>query len=164
MKHGGLEFRSNRKFQERYWRIERIGWVCMALLLIAALAGLTGAGGPLSRGHVQAGDARMDYPRISRWAMADEMTVTFENSRAGEVEFLLPEGFLKVYSIEAITPQPVAMKAVAHGQLFRVALGGGTGRKTVKLSLRATAPAWLHKDRIWIGGTASEPFSFIILP
>jgi hypothetical protein len=36
-------------FQRRLWRAERIGWGCMALLVLAALAGLTGGGGPLSR-------------------------------------------------------------------------------------------------------------------
>lgn len=53
----GLEVGADRPFQERLWFWERVGWAAMLLLVVAALAGLTGTTGPASWGKVEAGGA-----------------------------------------------------------------------------------------------------------
>lgn len=51
---GDLDIAQDLEHQRREWVIERIGWAIMALILLAALAGLLGSG-PLS-------NARIDHP------------------------------------------------------------------------------------------------------
>ncbi len=42
-----LELDEDRNFQERWWTAERIAWIGFALVIVVALAGLTGLGGPV---------------------------------------------------------------------------------------------------------------------
>ncbi|HET8720461.1 MAG TPA: hypothetical protein VFM24_00430, partial [Nitrospira sp.] len=40
----GIQFDQDLRFQERIWRIERVGWLAMAAILFAAVLGLFGRG------------------------------------------------------------------------------------------------------------------------
>lgn len=53
-------------FQEKDWRFQRIGWVIMILIIIAALLGLFGDG-PFSHGNIAADDGTsVVYEKITR--------------------------------------------------------------------------------------------------
>jgi hypothetical protein len=41
---GDLELEQDVQYQQRSWAFERIGWIAMSLIAIAALLGLTGSG------------------------------------------------------------------------------------------------------------------------
>jgi hypothetical protein len=62
---GSLEVEQDLGLQQRMWRVQRVGWGVMALLVLAAAAGLTGSG-PLSQtsAATPGGALRLDYDRF----------------------------------------------------------------------------------------------------
>jgi hypothetical protein len=55
-----LDLDEDRLFQERYWSFQRFAWVLFLFVVVGALCGLTGSGGPFSRATVEgAGGARI---------------------------------------------------------------------------------------------------------
>ena len=63
-------------FQERQWKVERIGWALMALIALAGLAGLFG-GGPLSAATVGGDNLPLEvmYGRFVRHRTPTELTL-----------------------------------------------------------------------------------------
>lgn len=157
----GLEIETDRRFQERVWIFERAGWIAMLLIVVAALAGLTGTSGPASSASVEAGGAKIDYPRIARWQTADSMTVEFSGAGTGRV--LLPSAFLEAMSVENVTPQPTRVVATPQGAIFEFELGGGAGDKRVDFALRPDSPSFPQRVA---GDVEGDPFeiSFMVLP
>ena len=51
--------------QRTFWRIQRLGWACMAAIVAAAVVGVFGDG-RLAEASIRAGDVSMAYERIQR--------------------------------------------------------------------------------------------------
>lgn len=113
----GLQLDEHRRFQERFWTIERGAWIGFGLLLLAALLGLTGSGGALSRAtaHLQGGS--IDHPRVARWQSAAEMVVTFA-AGAAERRLTLSRNFSDALQVEAIQPEPQSTAATGDGAVL----------------------------------------------
>ena len=158
-----LDLDSDRSFQEKWWVIERIGWLIMLAIVLAALAGLTGRGGPLASAEVEAGDVRVTYPRVARWQTAAEMTVEFPAQRMGSGEILLPSDFVSLFSVESVSPQPSRVVVRPEGMLYEFELDGVSGPKKAEFALRAVRPSFWRTVRSQ-AAAAPESMSFIILP
>lgn len=101
----GLQVEEHRRFQSVFWRLERVAWMVFALILVLALAGLTGGGGYLAQGTVQIGGAQVEYPRVARWQAADELRIAFP-AGAELHRLTLGGAFLDHYAVETATPAP----------------------------------------------------------
>jgi hypothetical protein len=66
-----LEVREQLKFTWHFGTVQRIGWAIMAVFVLAALGGLTGAGGLFSRKLIGAAEA----PAVMRVGREDHLTV-----------------------------------------------------------------------------------------
>lgn len=159
-----LEIDVDPAFQERWWRVERVAYLLMGALVIAALCGLTGAGGPLSRGQVQAGGATIDYPRIARWQSAEDASIRFAPDTTGEVDVLLSTRFAEAFDVEGVQPQPVSAGSTAAGHRLTFDLGTARGSKTVVLSLRPAHPGLPDRGTVRIGDAPPATLGFVILP
>lgn len=115
----GLQLEEHRRFQERFWKIERIAWVAFAIVTVGALLGLTGAGGPLATASAESSNAVISYPRVARWETADELQITFR-SRDGVPERMvtLSPGFAKTFQLEDVQPKPSETAISDRGQLL----------------------------------------------
>lgn len=63
----GLQLHEHRRFQERFWTVERKAWCVFALIIAAGLLGAFGSGGPLATKVTLIDRAIVEHPRISRW-------------------------------------------------------------------------------------------------
>ena len=165
----GLEIEADRAFQERWWRVERVGWVLMALLVVVAAIGLTGGGGSLSRAQLDASGATIDYPRIGRWQSPEVVTISIPSAAPGLVDVLLPGNFLEVYTVESVSPQPYSVMSTPDGQVFTFELGGSTreiegGTNTVLFALRAARPSLPASGRVRVGTARPVELDFVVLP
>lgn len=109
----GLEIEQDLEFQRRSWTFQRGGWVVMILVLVAALAGLLGAG-PLSSSTVTVpGALRVDYQRFSRYQTSETLVVHIDPAavRGSAVRIGLDRDFLGVSKVETVTPPPVSVRA-----------------------------------------------------
>ncbi|MSU90281.1 hypothetical protein GE300_11730 [Rhodobacteraceae bacterium 2CG4] len=130
----GLQIDEDRQFQERFWKAERIAWICFAAILLAALAGMTGGGGPLAHGSAEQADTQVIYPRISRWR-ADETLTLVLGPGDGLRQILMPKKFLDVFELESIQPEPLG--AVAEPEGLRLSFAATGAGAMVRLGIRA---------------------------
>jgi|SRR5688572_19437271 len=107
-----LESAEHLRHQQREWLAERIGWVAIAVILLAAMAGLLGHG-PLShRRHAGVdGLVAAEYDGIGRHHAPARLRIIVANSRPDrEIEVSLPRSFLDAVQIEQIVPEPAATR------------------------------------------------------
>jgi len=101
----GLQLDEKRKLHRAFWAVERVAWVTFALVLVLALAGLTGSGGPLSKVTVGFPAGEAEYPRVARWEASDELLVRF-NSGAETRRLALDHSFFEYFEVEGVQPEP----------------------------------------------------------
>jgi hypothetical protein len=104
-------------FQRWEWRVQRVGWVLMVLILVAAVLGFLGGPGFLNdmQWGNQGGSLLVEGRRIERHHRPTEMTVHLDKSavKDGRVTFWIAESFLKKVKIESVMPEPLEMKRTA---------------------------------------------------
>mgnify|MGYP006172382717 CR=1 FL=1 len=159
-----LEVDEDRAFQEKFWTFQRIAWFFMALILVAALAGATGSGGPLAHGTASGPGGSIDYPRIARWQAAERMTVRLPPDAAGTASLELDGAFTRTFMIENIEPQPASSMATARGHRFEFDVGDGPGEKKIILHLRAASPALPVQAPARLGDGPPMPLRLLVLP
>lgn len=136
-----LQIHEDRVFQERMWTAERVAWIGFASVLLIALLGLTGQGGPLQRATASSGAGQIDYPRVTRWATSDEIVLTLPAAPGADRAVVeTDDHFARIFRIEDIQPAPAESLALPDGQRLVFALGeGGWGQ--VSLHVRAMKPS-----------------------
>ncbi|WP_051935415.1 hypothetical protein [Deinococcus sp. YIM 77859] len=108
-----LDITQDLEFHRRELRAEKIGWLLMLLVVVAALLGVFGSG-PLSKGQVRAagGALSAEYPRFARYLAPAELRLTFDPAavQEGALHVWLSREFLDEVQVEAITPEPDAQQ------------------------------------------------------
>ena len=150
-----LEVADDRAWQERFWTVQRVGWLVMALFILAALFGATGKGGPLASASAATPDGTLEYPRITRWQSAEDVIVRLPDSAAGDIELLVSPEFAEVYSVDSIVPQPSQSEATSEGHLFTFA-ATGKGPKEIILHVTAGKPAFGQPVDVRIGQSVAR--------
>jgi hypothetical protein len=100
--------------QRRVWRVQRVAWALMALLVLAALLGLTGSG-PLSRRSVTSADGavRVEYERFLRRGATTTLRIHArpnEREAAGLAVWVV-RSYLEDVTIQGVQPPPERVQA-----------------------------------------------------
>ena len=110
---GDLEINEDIAHERLEWRLERIGWTVMALVLVAALAGLLGPG-PLSSAIRTGNDSklRLEYNRFVR---AEGPTLLRIRSAAdlatnGQLRLWIGREYIETVEIKHIDPEPASVE------------------------------------------------------
>ncbi|MEJ8571471.1 hypothetical protein [Microbaculum marinum] len=140
----GLQIDERPRLQKVFWRVERVSWILFLLAVLAAVAGLTGAGGYLSRQVLELGDAQVDLPRISRWQTAETMTLTIPGTEKRHV-LRVSNSFAEHFAIEQIVPEP-RRSSVADGAIEFEFAAEGPGAHFIAFGLRPTRPGTASFD------------------
>jgi hypothetical protein len=111
---------SDHRFHRNEWRIQRIGWVLVALFLALAVAGLFGSG-PLSHAHVDNGAGRLDYERFTRYGLPTDLVVTPAASAHGVTRVEIGGDYLAAFPVEHITPEPAAVRLAGPNIIYEFA-------------------------------------------
>lgn len=106
IRRNGLQIAENRTFQDRFWRAQRIAWAGFALILLLALLGVTGSGGPYSRLKIAFEDGSVEIPRFSRWQASDHLSALLPPGD-GNRRLTIGSEFLRTFQVEDIEPQPL---------------------------------------------------------
>ncbi len=125
----------------REWQIQRVGWVVLASIVVAALAGLFGPG-PLSWSRVSADDGGIvvDYSRFARDGGPTTFTVTVapEAVAEGMVDVWIADTLLDGLEVRQITPEPSSQTSVDGGVVLTFVVGEGAG---LEAAITATVDA-----------------------
>jgi hypothetical protein len=154
---GDLEIAEDMPFQERVWRLQRVGWAVFALIVAASALGLFGAG-PLSSATAEQGPLRVEYQRFERFETSGSFDVRVAPGAAGAtLELSLPHEYLRHVEVTTVSPQPREVR-------------DGGDRLTYEFVLQDDgAPAWItfHVTprrpgplRVWVGLGDEPPVEF----
>jgi hypothetical protein len=112
-------------FQQRNWRVQRIGWMVLGLLIVAGLAGLMGPG-PLSRVNARAGERlEVDYERFVRHGAASELKVTVRRPASGQVRVAISRDYLDQLNLERVRPSPTEVQSSGGDAVYVFGHAGG---------------------------------------
>jgi len=156
----GLQLDEKRKFHRAFWVVERIAWVAFALVLVLALTGLTGSGGPLSKVTVSFPAGEADHPRVARWEASDELLVRF-NGGAETRRLALDHSFFEYFEVEGVQPEPERTLTGPDGVVMEFSAEQSAPIRVI-IYLRALH-AGLVNYRIGLDDSTAEA-STIILP
>lgn len=132
------DLEANLAFHRREWRVQRVGWVLVALFLLLAGAGLFG-NGPLSRAYTDSGTGRLDYQRFLRYGLTTDLVVTPAASQHGVIRVAISGDYLEAFSVERITPEPAAVRISGPNIVYEFA-SAGPG---------AAISFHMHPQRLW---------------
>jgi len=128
---GDLEIEQDLRFQRREWRVQRIGWLLMALLICAALLGVFGGGGLLTGASDSAagGAAKISYQRFARLSAPASLKVRFPESAVqnGMLQVAVERDYIEGVQIEHITPEPESVEVTADAIVYTFAVGDPSG-------------------------------------
>jgi hypothetical protein len=118
---GDMEVGQDLAYQRREWLVERIGWVVMATVVLAALVGLLGRG-PLSsaRQADDQGGLSLDYERFLHYRDHTTLKVTIAKGSAEtrHVRVWLSRAYLESMRPLKIVPQPEREEIGGERQVF----------------------------------------------
>ena len=138
---GSLEIAQDIDFQRAEWRAQRIGWVVMALLALAALAGLMG-NGVLARATAgaPADPIRLEYARFDRMQSPSSLQVEIAGEAVSgeQVELLVDWDYLQGVTIEKVVPEPEAVRGAADDLVYVFAVDEPGQPLRVSFDLRHT--------------------------
>jgi hypothetical protein len=108
--------REDMRFQSMTWTLERVAWALLALVPLAALAGVF-SHGPLSRQTAQAPNSAfsVDYERFQRNTVQARFVVRMPPAEADEVRLRLSPDFQRIYEIQSMQPEPVRSSGGSDG-------------------------------------------------
>lgn len=146
--------------QERFWAVERGAWVVFALMILAAVLGLTGAGGVFSRASMSLPGGTVDYPRVARWQASDHISVSFTPGAAERQVTLSPDLLDKV-DVDHVVPPPKATRSGPAGSVYSFDVDAAKGGE-VDFNLRVEHPGWTA-FRIGLDGDSADG-ALLVLP
>jgi hypothetical protein len=160
----GIELEEDRGFQEKFWSAERVAWAIFALIVIAALVGLTGQGGKLAHATVSGPTGTVEYPQITRWETSDELRLTLPPGSGDQATVEISSAFSEVFEFEDIQPAPSENYATAAGQRLIFDLAEPAGRREIVMHVRAMQPALSRRIQMRIDDGPALSFTPVVLP
>jgi hypothetical protein len=107
-------------FQQRDWRVQRVAWALLALIVLAGLAGLLGPG-PLSKTEARSGDAlEVEYERFVRHGSHAELQVKIGIPRPnpGTVQVAISREYLSAMNLQQVIPLPARVRSAGRSLLY----------------------------------------------
>lgn len=132
-----IEIDEDRTHQRVEWRIERVGWALMALLVLAAALGLLGDG-PLGEARASRGEGLdVEFDRLQRAAAPTEYRFSVDPVLAGggTLRLRLDASLLDEIELQSIVPEPVSVAAGPGYTEFEFAIDG-TGGAPARIAFR----------------------------
>jgi hypothetical protein len=150
--------REDMRFQDRFWRWERVAWLILTLIAAVGLSGALGVG-PLSWTKASAGPLTVHYERFQRATRLSRFTFEVAQHGAADLRLHLNTTFQKNFEISDIQPRPSQSGAGPDG--LDLSFASEPGRE-------ARIVIWAHSRRYGVSGlTASadggEPAQFWVL-
>jgi hypothetical protein len=114
-----LEVDEDPEFQRRTWKVQRVGWIAMLLIIVAAGLGLFG-GGPLSWTKAAAGTLQLEYERFIRYDSIATLHIKLSPAavKDGYAKISLDARYFSGTQINNVWPEPEAQEVTADGYIF----------------------------------------------
>lgn len=163
---GDFELDDDLRFQRREWAFERVSWVGMAVLILAALLGLLGRG-PMSEQSVMSpdGTVTVEYERFLNHRASTTLTVrvTGNVTVGGTFRLVVNADYLEGVQVKQIMPTPELVES-GEGRTLFVFRAADPGRPTaVVFHLEPEGPGTL-RGRVSVLGGPAAAFDQLVYP
>lgn len=138
---GSLEISQDLAFQQREWRVQRLLWAVLALLLGLGLVGVFGSG-PVAHATAEAPGLAVAYERIARKRAPHELRFVVDPSAlpAGGMALWIDAALLDKLDIQRITPEPDAERAGPDRVVFAIDVADAAGPVEVVIDVEPSEP------------------------
>ena len=119
-----LEINEELELHEKGWKIQRLGWIFIFLIVALGLFGFFGDG-LASKTTVTQNQAKIQYDKFYRREARMEMKVDLLNNTNTPVDISFPNNYLKNFQLESILPEPASIK-VGNEQVHYLFDGQGS--------------------------------------
>lgn len=157
----GLDFNQDLKQEEMMWKVQRISWIVMGVIVFLTLIGLF-ANGFLSSANVKNGGLQLSYPRFGRYGYSQSMNVIMSGlpTNKGKFSFMISRNFLNPYTVQEVTPSPSSV-IYSHNELTYIFdKAAGVTEINVSITLLPNS-AGLNRGTINSGGDRVDFYQFI---
>lgn len=113
--------------QRRVWIGQRVGWVLIAVIVVAGLVGVFGSG-PLSSSSAEIPNLRVEYERFARLQQPTRLKCVSIGSPT-KAEIAINRDFVDAVRVDAIMPTPIHIESAGHWMVYRFA-GASLGAVT----------------------------------
>lgn len=136
-----IELEQDLDFQRKSWTVQRVSWVLMLLIVVAALLGAFGDG-PLSK--VTAGDAQtlsVEYDRFLRVGTSAKLSVTLGTSapESPSAALWLDRDWLSGNEVKSIVPEPDSTTVAADRVTYYFSTEPGGIPSKIEFDLKTKA-------------------------
>ncbi|MBW3650671.1 MAG: hypothetical protein KY458_08910 [Actinobacteria bacterium] len=159
-----LELEESPRFAQREALAERLGWLVMAAVVVAAALGLF-ANGPLSHRTVASDEVSLRYQRFGRSQGRTTLEVEAPAGAAidGKIEVWVAQQFLESYEVEEVRPEPEATSTSNGGVVFSFALDGDDTALKATLTLRPEQTG-RHRGAVAVASGRPATFTQFVYP
>jgi hypothetical protein len=112
-----MEIETDLEFQRRVWRAQRIGWLVIGAVIVAALSGVFGTG-PLSRAATDGAGLRVEYDRFARREQPMRLRLVLPESKS-DAQVSLAREYLEGLRIERVVPEPREVESAGRWLVYR---------------------------------------------
>jgi hypothetical protein len=114
-----LELTEDFTFEQREWKVQRIAWLIMALLVMLGLLGLFGPG-PLSSRTLTSADGtlRLEYNRFERHQAPSTLRLQLQATGETKARVWIARQFMENVKLEAVVPSPERVEPRDGGLLY----------------------------------------------
>ncbi|MNQ33108.1 hypothetical protein D3C85_465300 [compost metagenome] len=153
--------RENMSIQQVHWRIERVGFYVLLLLILATMLGLFSKG-PLSHARDQtvSGSLALDYQRYLRNGAISGMVLMLRGPAGKDLDVQISGDLLESVTIEGMVPTPAASATHEGSGLALRLRPDAEGRARVHLALRADGLG-LYRSTVSANGESLSLRQFI---
>ena len=113
-----LEIDEDITLEQRTWTFQRISWVILLLIILAALLGFTGRGGLPGINKLTASSAsqsiKLEYDRFLRNEVTEELQVELQNLHNPTTSISFSKDFYEKLRVEQVVPEPEQVQATAE--------------------------------------------------
>ncbi len=154
-------------YERREWVIQRIAWVVMGLVVVAALLGFLGSNGPFATATLTAPDDsfQVEYVRIDHHNAVSELEITIapEMVEDGQVRLWFDSAFIHNLGVESVLPEPESVESGSERvtYVFAVSDFDARGPLDVTFSYDREGYWWQHGHLGVEGGGDVELRQFV---
>lgn len=125
----GIDIDQDLVYQQKEWRVQRIGWVIMGVIILSALLGIFGKG-PLANARLgdPTGALTANYTRFERYRSPAtiEVIVGPNVAKEGRIGISFNREFIDRIDIARIDPEPAAVKSDMNRIVYEFELMDGS--------------------------------------
>jgi hypothetical protein len=137
-----LDLREAIDFQRREWRVQRIGWIAIAAVLLLGIAGLFG-NGPLSRASAVDGPLHVEYQRFVHNKAPTTLSITLRDLKSESIRLAIDRQYLDAVPIEHVRPLPIRTESSGNDVIFEFAVANAPNAH-ISLDSRPQTTGFAH--------------------